>query len=205
MPTARLHRRAPLAAGRDAHGIECFLCPIASRTRGRPRGLARATHPSDHNAVRFAARNESVHAHARTKYDAHVRRVRKKQDEMQRAKGKSAVRVQMQASIGPASATSGSAGSGSLSRRLSMRSFSSVFSEKTLIGTALPQNGEKQQDSGLRYSPVHDVAFLVPIPLYFNASHSVPGGCVSEATYITDTSGSCTNVSVILCGSMVLR
>lgn len=147
-----------------------------------------ATHPSDHNAVRFAPRTEQMHEFAKKRYEGHVRRIRKKQQEMQRAADKRASKIQRQPS------------GGSVGRRISLGSFSDEKkSEKGAVplSPSAPTNGKRNDTNPQYYGSYHDAAFLIPVPLYYNSAGFVGAGCVSDPTFVRDVAGSCSSVSAL--------
>ena len=138
--------------------------------------LLSATHPSDHNAVHFQARNPTTHRLATLMYD---NLARQKEREAQKAAEKAAKKA------------------------AKARSDSTNLRRSVSLPTILPPHtprlptGAERRSTSRRVIYGYETPFLVPVPLIFGAGLGLGVGaaaflgCVAYGGYLIGPSGSC--------------
>jgi len=142
--------------------------------------LLSATHPSDHNAVRFMAQTERSHKLMATKYE---NLARKKTKEREKA-AKKAAKAAMEAKACGSTIRANGAG------------HQHGYYEDGIYDPYYAQ-GVDPDGRRSRSSYAHSAAFLLPVPIYFGAGMYAYGGClgcVSAGGAMVDSRGGCGSV-----------
>ncbi|KDR74375.1 hypothetical protein GALMADRAFT_280353 [Galerina marginata CBS 339.88] len=147
--------------------------------------LLSATHPSDHNAVRFVAATERAHKITTQRYE---NLARKKQKEQEKAAKKAAkLDVESAKTRRYSNASSSSTTNGEKSKH-----------EEADYDAYHNHDGRLNRSSSSRNTS-HDMAFLVPVPIFFGTGLAFGAGaglgCVGTGGFVSPVGG-CSN-----CGS----
>jgi len=143
--------------------------------------LLSATHPSDHNAVRFMVQTERTHKLMTAKYE---NLAKKKAKESEKA-AKKAAKAAMEAKARGSSIRSNGGG------------HQHAYYEDGVYDPYYAQVVGPDGRSS-RSSYAHNAAFLLPVPIFFGvgmyAYGGGLGGCVSPGAGIVDSRGGCGSV-----------
>ena len=137
--------------------------------------LLSATHPSDHNAVRFMAPTERNHKLMTTKYE---NLAKKKVKEKEESEKKADTEAKARGSIVRANGVGHQHG----------------YNEDSVYDA----QGISPDGRRLGSSYAHNAAFLLPVPIFFSAEMDSYGGrlrgCVAAGGTMVDSRGGCGNV-----------
>jgi hypothetical protein len=144
--------------------------------------LLSATHPSDHNAVRFMAQTERSHKLMTMKYEDLAKKKAKEKEKAAKKAKKATMEAKARGSTIPASGAGyqhGYYGDG-------------VYDPYYAQGVVGP-DGRRS-----RSSYAHNAAFLLPVPIFFGAAMygygGGLGGCVAAGGGMVDSRGGCGGV-----------
>ena len=146
--------------------------------------LLSATHPSDHNAVRFMAQTAHAHSLMTTKYE---NLAKKKARKKEKAAKKAAASMEAKAR----GSTIRSNGGGHQLAYYEDGVYDPNYTQ------AVGPDGKRS-----RSSYAHSAAFLLPVPLFFGVGLYAYGGCVSAGGLMVDSRGGCGGVRYFLLFSL---
>ena len=139
--------------------------------------LLSATHPSDHNAVRFMGQTERAHDLMTTKYENLARKKARKKEKAAKKAAKASMEAKARGS------TIRSNGGGHQLAYYEDGVYDPYYTQ------AVGPDGRRS-----RSSYAHSAAFLLPVPIFFGVGMYAYGGCVSAGGLMVDSRGGCGGV-----------